>query len=70
MGWTLTFRGDPRQIARPISNFPKSQHGIRPFFSINENLTSSRQCTSYWVMFISFKINPIKGIKNLSKTLI
>jgi hypothetical protein len=70
MGWTLTSGGDPRQIARPISNLPKSQHGIRSFFSINENLASSRQCTPYKVMFAALKINLIKGISNLSKTLI
>jgi hypothetical protein len=70
MGWTLTSRRDPRQIARPISNFPKSQHGIRSFFSINENLAYSRQCTSCKVMFVPLNINHIKGINSLSKTLI
>jgi hypothetical protein len=62
MGWTLKFRGGSRQIARPISNPPKSQHGIRSFFSINENLAYSRQCTSYKVMFVPLNINHIKGI--------
>ncbi len=42
MGWILTFGGGPRQIARPILNLPKSQHGLRSFFSINENLAFSR----------------------------